>query len=513
MMSALALGLLPDRAGAIADGRVTLCETVTLTCSLAIARGDRETIETILDSVTLRNAELLSMALRREDGSVHTSVGDHENHWGEEASQSNLTQMHVPVQLGGRPWGQLELRFKPLGDSHLTFISTSSLIMILFVVALSFIGQYNYLRRVLRHLDPSKVIPDRVRETLDSLAEGLLVIDKDERIVLANESFSQALGQRPEELQGHKASELPWLGEDDSPAPSPWSKSIREGLVETGHIVKLGENAAVQRTLQVNSAPIRGANGEFRGALATFSDVTALEVRNSQLGETLSKLKESRDQVSEQNEQLRTLAMVDPLTQCLNRRAFLEELESQIAQAQLRNEPICYVIMDLDHFKCVNDNHGHKVGDDVLQQASQIIRCTVGELGVVCRYGGEEFSLLLPQLGLELAGEVAEAIRRQIETTPIADLKVTASFGLVEIDVNAAEPLEALEQADQALYYSKRTGRNRVTRWDEVPRDADFPNVSRDSEAPSAAEELKAEPPRSRKSGDSSVDLDTSYQA
>ncbi len=470
MLVALALGLLPDRAGALADGRRSLCEAVTVSCSLAVGRGDRSTVNTVLEAVANRNPELISIALRRSNGKVYSAFGEHETHWSAKSSRSTLTHMHVPIYISGNQWGQLEICFLAPSEQNFTWVPTSVLFLTAFVVSASFLGQFLYLRKILRHLDPSKVIPERVRETLDSLAEGLLVLDKDQRIVLANASFAQTVGQSAEELQGHIASDLPWAREDEAGAGSqPWEKSIQDGVVETGHLVKLGEQEALQRTLQVNSAPIRASNGESRGALATFSDVTALEVRNEQLGETLTKLKRSRDQISEQNERLRNLAMVDPLTQCLNRRAFFEELDNQVATAQRTGQSLCYIILDIDRFKMINDNHGHKTGDEVLQQTAALLRETVGELGYICRYGGEEFSILLPELGLDLAEELAEALRTTIETTPISALKVTASFGLVQFDVGSPEPLQALDQADKALYHAKRSGRNQVMRWDRLP--------------------------------------------
>ena len=169
------------------------------------------------------------------------------------------------------------------------------------------------------------------------------------------------------------------------------------------------------------------------------------------------------------------------MTQCLNRRAFFEELEKQLGVVEQKGLPISYVIMDVDHFKLVNDNHGHKVGDEVLQQIAQLLRAAVKDLGVVCRYGGEEFSILLPGQNIGQAAEVAEALRSCMAGTSIADLKVTSSFGVAQLDINAAEPLVALDQADKALYFAKRTGRNRVVRWDQVPDGVEFSDASRSS--------------------------------
>ena len=476
LFAALALGMFPDRLAAIADGRGAFCESVTVSCSVAAQRGDIQSIESILKAISARNNDLRSAALRRPDGSLEVVVGDHVKHWPQRLDRSTVSHMQVPIYVDGEEWGLLELRFPPVSDQNWTLLPTSVLQLISFVVALSLMGHWIYLGRVLRHLDPTNVIPDRVRDTLDSLAEGLIVLDKDERIVLANEAFSQTVGQSPDELQGHKASDLPWNTCEHTGGQSeqPWERSIRHGVVDTGRVVQLEGEDISRCVMQVNSAPILDEQGQSRGVLATFSDVTALEVRNAQLGETLVRLKKSRDQISEQNERLRTLAMIDPLTQCLNRRAFFQEYETQVAAAERKQQPISYIIMDVDHFKQVNDNHGHKVGDEVLRQTSELLRSTVANLGFVCRYGGEEFSVLLPECDIDQATNLAELLREKIESTSIADLSITASFGVVQIDHTGSSPLESLDYADQALYYCKRAGRNRVSRWDQIPVDVKF---------------------------------------
>ena len=481
-MAALALGLFPDPAKTIVEGRKALCESVAISSSLAAQRGDWQTIDVNLRAVVARNPTVRSAALRQSNGKLQSYVGDHLQNWSAETTRSTPTQMHVPIHVDDAQWGRIEFCFSPSSEANSLAMPISILRVLAFVIAASMLGHFLYLRRVLQHLDPSHVIPERVRETLDSLAEGLLVLDPDERIVLANEAFAQTVGRPADKLQGHKVSELPWsAGAEGEETPQPWEKSIRHGAVETGQVVKLGMGDAGERVFQVNSAPIRGGNGENRGALASFSDVTALEVRNAQLSQTLVKLKVSSDQITEQNQRLRTLATIDPLTQCLNRRAFFEELEIQLGMMERKGLPISYIIMDIDHFKSVNDNHGHKVGDEVLRQTSQLLQKTVGEVGFVCRYGGEEFSILLPERGVAQAAELAETLRSLIAETPIADLKVTGSFGVSQFVVNTAEPLEALDLADKALYFAKRNGRNRVIRWDQVPEGTQFSEPKRSS--------------------------------
>ncbi|MCA9189411.1 MAG: diguanylate cyclase, partial [Planctomycetales bacterium] len=124
---------------------------------------------------------------------------------------------------------------------------------------------------------------------------------------------------------------------------------------------------------------------------------------------------------------------------------------------------------DVDHFKSVNDNHGHSMGDEVLKKVAHTISSTVRGRDIVCRYGGEEFCVLLPHADLTGACEIAERVRIAVAEIPFDELSVTASLGVSDMSLGAKNPQEMLDQADKCLYVAKRGGRNRVVRWDNVP--------------------------------------------
>lgn len=170
-----------------------------------------------------------------------------------------------------------------------------------------------------------------------------------------------------------------------------------------------------------------------------------------------------------QNLELRTLASSDPLTACLNRRSFFAEFETQWSTALRYQYPLSCIMVDVDHFKSINDRHGHRVGDLVLQQVAERLKAAVRQGDLVCRYGGEEFCILLPHTDLTEATEAAERFRQEIAAQTYGNVRVTASLGVSALGLGAHEPRELLDQADQALYAAKRTGRNRVVRWDERP--------------------------------------------
>jgi eukaryotic-like serine/threonine-protein kinase len=164
-------------------------------------------------------------------------------------------------------------------------------------------------------------------------------------------------------------------------------------------------------------------------------------------------------------EETKQLATVDGLTGCLNRRAFFELAEHELKRHGRLQKPFSVVMFDLDHFKSVNDQYGHAVGDEVLTSVSARVKQTCRNVDIFGRSGGEEFVLLLPETSLKDALEIAERLRQVTQqplTTKAGELRVTMSLGVTQ-----AEPLDetidaVLERADAALYKAKRAGRNRV---------------------------------------------------
>ncbi|MCB9792446.1 MAG: GGDEF domain-containing protein [Alphaproteobacteria bacterium] len=157
----------------------------------------------------------------------------------------------------------------------------------------------------------------------------------------------------------------------------------------------------------------------------------------------------------------------DPLTGIFNKRYLNERLDQVFADAQRAERPLALVIFDLDHFKEINDTHGHDIGDAVLRAVTDAVRRSLRQDEIFARYGGEEFVVLLPDTTTEIAGRVAERLRMGIEALDLrnegAPVLITASFGVAGTDserFQAANPL--FVRADQRLYRAKRRGRNQV---------------------------------------------------
>ena len=165
-------------------------------------------------------------------------------------------------------------------------------------------------------------------------------------------------------------------------------------------------------------------------------------------------------------------ATLDALTGFYNRRQLEERIKQEVANAKRQHAPLCGIMTDIDFFKSVNDNYGHAVGDLVLKTIAKIIRGQLREYDIAGRYGGEEFSILLPFTKVEEARMVAERLRKTIESkvidissvnkdSDVKQIKVTLSLGIYEMKPDDNDE-DLLQKADKALYEAKNTGRNKV---------------------------------------------------
>ena len=285
---AIYLGIIPDRIGAVREGRTSLAESIAVHSTSLVMTSDVQRLKADLTLIAERNPDLLSMALRRTKGRTVAAVGDHEDYWQPmEGEYSKDEQIRVPISAGRQKWGQLELRFKPLRDSGLRGVLQIPLVRIgLFIGLGCFVLFYLYLGKVLRQLDPSKAIPGRVRAALDTMAEGLLVIDRKEQIVLANQSFAKLLHRSPDDLLGHKAGDFPWLdteGNEVKRTNRPWVQILEQGELKENRMLRLRLSEHDWRTFNVNCAPVLGSGGKHAGVLVSFDDVTQLEKKEVDL--------------------------------------------------------------------------------------------------------------------------------------------------------------------------------------------------------------------------------------
>jgi diguanylate cyclase (GGDEF)-like protein len=176
-----------------------------------------------------------------------------------------------------------------------------------------------------------------------------------------------------------------------------------------------------------------------------------------------------REQVLALVLRLRTLASHDSLTGALNRGAFEQRLESELARARRSSTALSLVIFDVDHFKRLNDSYGHAAGDAALRSIGDIVASTMRRSDVFGRLGGEEFGLLLPDTGMAGAATVADKLRRRLAAPIAGQRPLTVSFGVADVADGATSARAMFDDADRALYAAKRAGRDRVMRSDQLP--------------------------------------------
>lgn len=169
------------------------------------------------------------------------------------------------------------------------------------------------------------------------------------------------------------------------------------------------------------------------------------------------------------------LAITDGLTKVYNHRHFYKRIEEEAERAKRYGTKFSLIMLDIDYFKKFNDKYGHRAGDGALQFVSRGIIANTRALDVVCRYGGEEFAIILPETESDSSVYVAERIRKTIQDTffPVSEglepVSVTVSIGTATFPSDSDDTNELIEMADKALYYSKKSGRNRVSSWHELP--------------------------------------------
>ena len=274
---------------------------------------------------------------------------------------------------------------------------------------------------------------------IKNMADGILVTDVEGLIIFSNAAAQQVIGKTEAQLNGFPLGGVlaNWLQE----AFHAWEM----GKEEVQLIV--GEGDA--QYFQFKISNLSGNSAESIGSLLTLSNNTTQKNYEKRLFE---------------------LAICDPLTGSYNRRYFYEMTQAYFNQMLRSARPLSIMMLDLDHFKHINDTYGHLKGDLILQKVTAVCKNLIRNQDIFSRYGGEEFVLAMPETSLKHALVVAERLRRAIEglKDEVENIPITASIGVAETSGEAELSLDVLlHRADEAMYVSKHAGRNRVTDWTE----------------------------------------------
>ncbi|PXW89763.1 diguanylate cyclase (GGDEF)-like protein [Nitrosomonas sp. Nm84] len=475
------LGIVPDKSHSLLENRKNITEILAIQFALAAEKNDFIQIEKTLNILVNRNLDILSGAVRKSDGVFFAVVGAHDEYWQiNENNAPSLTHIQVPIFQDDQIWGVVEISFAPLlGNNLLEEIKNSFWGFMLFVAVSGLFGHLLMLKRALKELDPSGVVPQRIKSAFDTLTEGILILDEQGRILLANNAFSQKVALPSDSLIGKEVSKLNWekssveqLKED---WPYPWAESLKKRKIQTRIRLNFNSTRQDKSIFMINSAPILGNDNQCKGALVTFDDVTEIEENNLKLDLMLKNLESSRNEISRQNNELKKLAEIDPLTGFYNRRALTSYFNEAFNLSREQGSNLICIMLDIDHFKSVNDNYGHQVGDEVIKLVTIISRESLRDTDIVGRYGGEEFCLVLLNIDIETALKIAERIRTNVMNATTYHAfgieRVTISLGISLITDGAQDINGMIDLADKALYYSKKNGRNRVTVWRDIAQE------------------------------------------
>jgi diguanylate cyclase (GGDEF)-like protein len=219
-------------------------------------------------------------------------------------------------------------------------------------------------------------------------------------------------------------------------------------------LLRRTDDRGEEHFIAVAGKAIFDRQGTFRGYQGVASDVTS-RVR-------------AEEALQRANEQLAQLALHDPLTGLANRRKFAERFEYDMARAARASMPLSLLMVDIDHFKAINDRHGHLAGDSCLKALAALLAGSVRAVDLVARFGGEEFVVLLPEMSAVQSLLAGERMRSRVEKHPV-DIEAGAPPVTMTVSVGAATTAgaaigleELLARADEAVYRAKRAGRNQV---------------------------------------------------
>ncbi len=470
LLSGTFFGIMPDKTRIVMDSRQKLCESLAVQFSLAAQNERVGRLQPIMALLVKRNEDVLSIALRADNRALMVSAGDHPAFWKTKSGEpSTISNVQVPIFREKKQWATMEISFSPLGQSGVfAFFKNSFWGLIAFVILFGFPLYWVFMKKTLRALDPSAVIPTRVKAAFDVFEEGVLLMDEKEQIIMTNVSFATKIGRSASSLISLHGSELPWVGfsSKEEREELPWMQVLHDNRSRIGISLSIKTPSGEVLKFVVNASPILDKHGEQRGVLVTCDDVTELEEKNLMLHGMVTDLQKNQTEIQDKNVELEFLASHDPMTKLLNRRAFNRRFEEMFRRSIEDGTELSCIMTDIDHFKLVNDNHGHAVGDKVIIAVAKILQVHARKTDIVGRYGGEEFCVVFPGMVVEKAAEVAEQIRLAIKKDISAGVPVTNSFGVASLLMEANSAQELLDQADRALYIAKESGRNRVVIWE-----------------------------------------------
>ena len=280
--AAVVMDLVPNSKVAQMKGRSELCESLAITSTLLIQRNQTKDLQTVIFETVRRNPQFASVGIRTKSGRLSVQTPQHEQLWQQaQSSEDTSSKAEIGLFANKLPWGKIEYTFVPENTSSWTrWLTDKWARFVVFVSAGSGILFLIYLGFMLTMLNPSKTVPSRVRDALDNLAEGLLVLDTRGRVVLANPSFLDSTSKNQDELMGKRPDDIfNWIDRDgNAVAALPWTESMEKGRIIENYPLRLrNEKGGADRIFRVNCSPVLAESKQKHGVFISFEDVTELE--------------------------------------------------------------------------------------------------------------------------------------------------------------------------------------------------------------------------------------------
>jgi diguanylate cyclase (GGDEF)-like protein/PAS domain S-box-containing protein len=306
------------------------------------------------------------------------------------------------------------------------------------------------------------LIPVARSYLIENMSDGLLVLDEQNRILDINPAMGNFLENKVASYIGQNVSEVfvEWMEEID----------FLEERIETRIELKVPKDPS--RYLDLRVTPLFDRYGSLNGHLMVFRDITQRKLVEKRLRYVNDRQQSQLIEIGLLQSKLREQAIRDPLTNLFNRRYLEETLDHEIARASREDYSICIMMIDLDHFKKVNDTYGHEAGDNVLKAIATTLSIETRRGDFACRYGGEEFVVVMLNMDHHVAYERAEKLRNTLNSLYIPygiySLTITISMGIACYPTHGLTREAILRAADKAMYAAKEAGRDHILSYDQI---------------------------------------------
>ncbi len=306
------------------------------------------------------------------------------------------------------------------------------------------------------------MIPVARTRLIENMRDGVLVLDSQHRVVDFNSAMKVLLAEHASDLLGRSALEL----------FSDWMDHPNDIFGKLDIQTEMRIPSAPSRFLDLRVTPFFDKHQQLTGRLMVFRDVTDRKDVERKLRDANFRLQSQLIEIGLLQSQLREQAIRDPLTNLFNRRYLEETLDRELARAMRETYPVCIIMIDIDHFKQVNDTHGHEAGDLVLKALAEGLVRHSRRGDFACRYGGEEFIVVMPNITSRVAQERAVVLRDSLNSMQVSygkhSLSATFSMGIASYPANGDSREAILRAADKAMYAAKDAGRDHIRSYDEL---------------------------------------------